>query len=136
MTVIRRFHQTDEPETQERRPLAVLVAIGSLIGAEIWLIRLAPDVRYPTFSVHPPRTWPDILFWAAILVGTLLGVRIAWDLLCFFSILSGVFVLLAAIDDPQAQTIGGAVLLILGVVLLFLPSVRSYATKHVRLVIE
>jgi hypothetical protein len=113
----------------------VLVAIASLIGAEIWVVTLTPAVN-PSLTVDPPKSWMEILFWAGLIVGTVLGVRIAWDLLCFFAILMGAFLLISAIGEPHAQTIGGAILIAVGVVLLFLPHVRDYETKRIRVVSE
>jgi hypothetical protein len=81
--------------------------------------------------------WADVLFPVALIVGTILGVRIAWKVLLFFSALAlWVAVLDSAIDDPRAQAIGGAVLMMIGLVLLLLPSARRYETKRIRVVIE
>lgn len=135
MNVIERFQRPDEPTTRERPPIAVLVAIASLIGGEIWVAALTPPV-HPSVTVDPPSSWMEFLFLAAVIVGTVLGVRIAWDLLCFFALLAGVFLLISAIDEPHAQTIGGAIFMAIGVALLFLPHVRDYETKRIRVVSE
>jgi hypothetical protein len=66
-------------------------------------------------SRRPDRVEPPLVFSALVLVVAVLG---------------------SAISDPRAQTIGGAVLIIVSLVLLLLPSVRRYETKRIRVIIE
>jgi hypothetical protein len=135
MTVTERVHRSDRPTKREWPPIPVLVGIATLIGAVILMAALEPAVQ-PTLTVEPSG-WGDALFWAALTVGTILGVRIAWNLLLFFSALVLVVAVLgSAISDPRTQTIGGAVLIIASLVLLLFPSVRRYETKRIRVIIE
>jgi hypothetical protein len=107
MTATEQLHRSDRSTRRERPPIPVLVGIATLIGAVIWMATLEPAVQ-PTLTVEPPSGWGNALFWAALTVGTILGVRIAWGLLLFFSALVLVVAVLgSAISDPRAQTIGG-----------------------------
>ena len=129
------LEQRNEPTRRERPPIAVFVAIASLIGGGVWVAAFTPAVN-PTLTVELPSSWPGIIFQAALVVGTVLGIRLAWDFFWFFAIMAAAFIFLQAIYEPTAQTIGGTFFITLGAVLLVSPSVRRYETKKLRLVIE
>jgi hypothetical protein len=78
-----------------------------------------------------------LLLVAGLMIGTLNGVRVLWRLLSVLWALPTIFVIVSsALDLPGVQTVGAANLAVLALVLLWLPSVRRYETRRVRLVLE
>ena len=77
------------------------------------------------------------MIYAALLIGTLLGVRVLWIVLTVSSFfLVDALALSEAVTHPDAQAVGGFVLLLtLALVLLLLPSVQRYERRRIRLVI-
>ena len=76
------------------------------------------------------------MIYAALLIGTLLGVRVLWIVLTVSSFRSRRLALSEAVTHPDAQAVGGFVLLTLALVLLLLPSVQRYERRRIRLVIR
>lgn len=80
--------------------------------------------------------WSTFLFGVGLSVGVLLGVRALWTIEAVLAAVAVVFVGVAAVNEPSAQTIGGAVLMAVSLVLLLLPSVQHYATGRLRVFVE
>ncbi len=95
---------------------------------------LTPPIA-PTLTVEFPDSVASFLFGVALVVGTLLGVRSLWGLTLFLSVLPSGLVLATAIIDPRAQTIGGVLLLALGLVCLALPSTQHFEDRRIRQVL-
>jgi accessory gene regulator protein AgrB len=106
-----------------------------LVAAAVWIAALTPSVR-PALTVEPPQSLASLLFGVALIVGTLLGVRILWGITLFSSAIVCALVLSTAIEDPRAQTIGGLILLTVTLVCLSLPSALQYEHRRIRLVLD
>ena len=117
-----------------RPPIFVVVGVISLVAAVGWMRALTPPVQ-PTLTVEFPQSLASLLFGMALVVGTLLGVRILWGIKLFSSALPCALVLSTAIEDPRAQTIGGLLLLTVALVCLSLPSALQYEHRRIRLVL-
>lgn len=120
--------------TSEMPPIPVVVGVISLVAAAVWIAALTPSAR-PTLTVEPPQTLASLLFGVALIVGTLLGVRILWGITLFSSALVCALVLSTVTEDPRAQTIGGLLLLTVALVCLSLPSALQYEHRRIRLVL-
>jgi hypothetical protein len=118
----------------ERRPIPVIVGVISLLAAAVWIAALTPSVR-PTLTVEPLQSLTSGLFYVALIVGTLRGVRILWGITLFSSAMVCALVLSTAIEDPRAQTIGGLLLLTVALVCLSLPSALQYEHRRIHLVL-
>jgi hypothetical protein len=118
-----------------RPPIAVWGGVACIIASTVWIVAFQPSAN-PTLTVEPPSvTW--LLVVGGLMLGTLNGVRILWALLFFFWAVSSILVIVSsAADHPGVQTVGAAVLAVLALVLLWLPSVRRYETRRLRLVLE
>lgn len=116
-------------------PIAVFGGLACLAAGYVWIAALTPPVL-PTLTVDPFNSWTDVGISAALLVGTLLGVRFLYILLWGLTVLGDALILYEAVINPGAQTIGGAVLVTVALAVLLLPSVRRYERKRVRLVLE
>jgi hypothetical protein len=124
------------PPAGDRRatpPIPVVVGVFSLVAAVVWMRTLTPPVE-PTLTVEFPESLASLLFGVALVVGTLLGVRILWGLTVLISVLPSALVLSTAIDDPRAQTVGGFLLLVVALVCLALPSTERFEHRRIRLV--
>jgi hypothetical protein len=117
-----------------RPPTSVVLGVISLVAAVVWMRTLTPPVA-PTLTVEFPDSLTSLLVGVALVVGTLLGVRILWGLTLLFSVLPSGLVLAAAIDDPRTQTIGGLLLLAVALVCLELPATRQFEHRRIRLVL-
>lgn len=113
-----------------RPPISVVLGVISLVAALVWIAALTPPVR-PQLTVELPQTLASQLFYVAPIVGTLLGVRILWGLTWISLTLSWTLVLSTAIEDPQAQTIGGLLLLTVALVCLLLPSAFRFEQRRI-----
>jgi len=116
-------------------PIAVFGGLACLAAGYVWIAALTPPVL-PTLTVDPFNSWTDVGISAALLVGTLLGVRFLYIFLWGLTVLGDALILSEAVINPGAQTIGGAVLVTVALAVLLLPSVRRYERKRVRLVLE
>lgn len=117
-----------------RPPISVVVGVISVVAASVWIDALEPPLN-PSLTIDLMSDWGTFLFSAAIIVGTLLGVRALWALNIAFSTLGTAFVLGSAFQDPQAQAIGGTLLFVLGLVFLLLPSSAKFEQRRLRLVL-
>lgn len=115
-------------------PIGVVVGVISLVAAVVWTRALTPPVA-PTLTVEFPNSLPSLLVGVALVVGTLLGVRILWAITLFIVVLPSAAVLSTAIDDPSAQTVGGMLLLAVALVCLALPSTLQFEHRRIRLVL-
>lgn len=75
--------------------ISVVVGVISLVAAVVWMRTLTPQVE-PTLTVEFPNSLASLLFGAALVVGTLLGVRNLWDITLFVSVLPSALVLSTA----------------------------------------
>jgi hypothetical protein len=126
---------TGRPAGRDRvtPPIPVVVGVVSLIAGTAWLEVLEPPIQ-PSITVEFQELgW--LLFGVALIVGTLLGVRIAWGLTLFFGVVPGAIVLSEAVSNPSAQTVGGTILLAIALVCLLLPSTQQFEQRRVRLVL-
>jgi hypothetical protein len=115
-------------------PITVVVGVISLLGAGVWIAALTPPS--PSLTVEFPQTWGSLLFSVALVVGTLLGVRTLWVIHVVTSAVVLGLVVGSAFQDPQAQSIGGSLLLIIGLVCLLRPSARQFEQRRVRVVLD
>ena len=116
-----------------RPPISVVVGVISLVAGTWWIEALEPAVE-PSLTIESQSLgW--FLFGLALIVGTLLGARIAWGMTLIFTALPSALVLSTAIDDPSAQTIGGLLLLAVALVCLALPSAQRFEHRRIRLVL-
>jgi hypothetical protein len=118
----------------ERPPISVIVGVVSGIAAVAWIAALTPS-HNPTLTVEFPQSWSALLIGVALVTGTLLGARILWIITVVPMLIGAVFAIGSAITDPQAQTIGGAILLTVAVVCLLLPSSQRFEVRKIRLVL-
>jgi hypothetical protein len=93
-----------------------------------------PPVQ-PTLTVEFPNSLGSLLLGVALVLGTLLGVRVLWGITLFLSVLPSALVLASAFDDPGAQTVGGLLLLAISLVCLALPSTQQFEHRRIRLVL-
>ena len=114
--------------------MSVIVGVISLVAAVVWMRTLTPAVE-PTLTVEFPQSLASLLFGVALVVGTVLGVRILWGITLFLSVLPSALVLSTAIDDTRAQTVGGMFLLAVALVCLALPSTLQFEHRRIRLVL-
>ncbi|HEX6230675.1 MAG TPA: hypothetical protein VF029_03080 [Actinomycetota bacterium] len=114
-------------------PLAAWGAIAAGYAALAWMSLLEPEK--PGLSIEWNSS-SQFVVEIAIGVGVLLGVRVAWTIFVFFTALTTVFTGFAMVNDPIPQTIGGAVLMAVSLVLALLPSVQRYATGRFRVFVE
>lgn len=114
--------------TQQRIPLAVAISIALQWAATLWVNQLEAQtglsVGYSGWS---------FLFMAAVSLGTLLGVGVAWGFYALFAFVLAAVTVATSITDPDAQAIGGALLGVPSLVLIFLPHVYRYETNRLRL---
>jgi hypothetical protein len=118
----------------ERPPISVIVGVASAIAAIVWIAALTPS-QNPTLTVEFPQSWSALLFGVALVTGTLLGARVLWIITVILMLVGAVFAIGSAFTDPQAQTIGGAVLLTIAVVSLLLPLSQRFESRKIRLVL-
>jgi hypothetical protein len=125
------------PPAGDRRatpPISVVVGVVSFVAAVVWMRTMTPSIE-PTLTVEFPDSSASLLFGVALVVGTLLGVRILWGLTLLFSVVPSALVLSTAIDDPRAQTVGGFLLLAVALVCLALPSTQRFEYRRIRLLL-
>ena len=116
--------------------MAVLGSIAASLGTVLWITALTPDEN-PSLTVEWGETsLAGLVFGVVLVAGTVLGVRLLWGVYCFQS--AAVFGLLAGsmLSDADAQTVGAAVLSLVSLALIVLPSVVRYETKRLRLITE
>lgn len=113
---------------QQRIPPAVAISIALQWGATLWVNQLEAQsglgVEYGGGA---------FLFMAAVSLGTLLGVGIAWGFYSLFALALAGMTVATSITDPNAQAIGGALLAVPSLVLICLPDVFRYETNRLRL---
>ena len=90
---------------------------------------------YPHVTVELSQSWSSLLFQVALVVGTVLGARILWAIMVIPTAIGAVLALGSAFTDPQAQTTGGGILLIVAVVCLLMPSSQRFETRRIRIVL-
>jgi len=118
----------------ERPPISVILGVVFAIAGIVWIAALTPS-QNPTLTVEFPQNWSALLFGVALVVGTLLGARVLWIITTVLMLVGAVFAIGSAFTDPQAQTIGGAVLLTMAVVSLLLPVSQRFEVRRIRLVL-
>jgi hypothetical protein len=105
----------------------------SLVAGIAWLEALEPSIQ-PSLTVDF-QSYGSLLFGAALVVGTLLGVRILWAVTLLFVVLPTALVLSEAIENPSVQSLGGMLFLGAALVCLLLPSTLRFEERRIRLVL-
>ena len=116
-----------------RPPISVVVGVISLVAAIWWIEALEPAMQ-PSLTIES-RSIGGVLFGLALIVGTLLGVRIAWVITVIFTALPSALVLSEAIQNPRSQTLGGLLLIATALVCLLLPSATRFEIRRLRVVL-
>ncbi|MGZ5344497.1 MAG: AAA family ATPase, partial [Actinomycetota bacterium] len=116
-----------------RPPWIVFVGVISSIATSVWIAALTPSFQ-PGLTLEYSGTW--LLIDAALIVGTLRGVRTLWWIKIFFLAGTWGLALTTAFIDPRAQTIGGTLLLTAALVCLLSPTARRFERRRVRLVLD
>lgn len=88
----------------------------------------------PSLTVES-QSFGGLLFGLALVIGTLLGVRIAWVITLIFTALPSALVLSEAVQNPRAQTLGGLLLISTALVCRLLPSTTRFENRRLRLVL-
>ena len=116
-----------------RPPWIVFVGVISSIAASVWIAALTPSPD-PTLTVEFSGT--GLLIDAALIVGTLLGVRTLWGINLVFLAGAWAIAISTAATGPGLQTIGGTLLLTVALVCLLSPTARRFERRRIRLVLE
>ena len=66
-------------------PIPVVLGVVGLVTAVAWMELLTPPVA-PTLTVEFPISLSSLLLGGALVIGTLLGVRLLWGITLFLSV--------------------------------------------------
>jgi hypothetical protein len=115
-----------------RPPISVVVGVISMTAAPVWIDALEAPIR-PTLTAEFGGM--GLLFTVALIVGTLLGVRILWGIAVVLMVPGCALVLSEAVQNPSAQSIGGLLLIATALVCLLWPSAKRFEIRRLRLVL-
>lgn len=115
---------------QQRIPVAVVISIALQWAATLWVNQLEAQT-----GLSVEYSGGSFLFMAAASFGTLLGVGIAWGFYSLFGLALAAMTVATSVTNPDPQAVGGALLAVPSLVLIWLPIVFRYETNRLRLTI-